>query len=343
MSRYTPLWLQQTPGGTGYAASLDRRLLGALWPTASMTGGLVTPGTAMSVNIAAGALAVPITSGSGFVSALCCWDAVENVALNAAPGAGLNRIDVIYAQVRGNDIDSGSNNDFFFGAIAGVAAATPSAPPIPNNAATVAQVYVPSQSATVAAGNITMVAPGPLGAGTATVPPPVSSGAALQSFTDSNGEVWVAKGGVNGGVWKKARDVVHAFYNRSTAGTVPTAAGITKFDQLELDPYGLYNTTSGLFTCPVPGVYRLTATVGAVATAAGQFLQIGIQPNGTIGKNGPTSWSSAASQALTSGCAINRGCLAGDTLNPWIAASASMAIAGSVAANYMQIDYLGTG
>ena len=150
MSRYTPLWLQQ---GT-YAASLDRRLIGALWPAAACSGLAVSPGTAMSVNIAAGSIAVPLTAGTG--SVLCVSDAVENVALNPAPGAGSNRIDVIYCQVRGNDIDSGSNNDFFFGVITGVAAASPSPSPVPNNSVALAQVYVPAQSASVTAGNITM-------------------------------------------------------------------------------------------------------------------------------------------------------------------------------------------
>lgn len=150
MSRYTPLWLQQG----SYAASVDRRLIAALWPAAAMNGGAVSPGTAMAVNIAPGYVAIPVQSGA--TTALCAWDAVESVALNPAPGAGLNRIDVIYAQARGNDIDSGSNNDFIFNVLTGTAAASPVAPsPLPNNSVAVAQVFVPAQSANVTAANIT--------------------------------------------------------------------------------------------------------------------------------------------------------------------------------------------
>jgi hypothetical protein len=128
--------------------------LAALWPAAAMNGGAVSPGTAMAVNIAPGYVAIPVQSGA--TTALCAWDAVESVALNPAPGAGLNRIDVIYAQARGNDIDSGSNNDFIFNVLTGTAAATPVAPsPLPANSVAVAQVFVPAQSANVTAANIT--------------------------------------------------------------------------------------------------------------------------------------------------------------------------------------------
>jgi len=49
------------------------------------------------------------------------------------------------------------------------------------------------------------------------LPPPVTSGSGIQTFIDVNGEQWVAKVGVYGGVWKRARDVMHAIAYRNAA------------------------------------------------------------------------------------------------------------------------------
>jgi hypothetical protein len=149
MTRYAPQWLQ----ASSYAAGVDRRLLGALWPIPAIAGCAVTPGTGMQVVVAPGQVAVPTPNNTG--TTLCTSDAPENVALIAAPASGNNRIDLIVCQARGNDLDGGVNNDFIFTAIAGVVAATPTVPAIPAGAVAVAQVYVGGGVSSVAAGNIT--------------------------------------------------------------------------------------------------------------------------------------------------------------------------------------------
>jgi hypothetical protein len=234
VSRYTPLWLQQG----SYAASVDRRLLSALWPAAAMNGGAVSPGTAMAVNIAPGYVAIPVQSAA--TTALCAWDAVESVALNPAPGAGLNRIDVIYAQARGNDIDSGSNNDFIFGVLTGTAAASPVAPsPLPNNSVAVAQVYVPAQSATVTQTNITLTTMGRLGG----------------SYHARMHRV---------GVWA------------SVAGTTPFGFDTATFP----DPANMWSSGSTGFVVPVRGIWQIISMLSVVATAAGQTMFNSIEQNG---------------------------------------------------------------
>src|SRR5262252_4546785 len=119
MTRYTPLWEQ----AGSYAAAVDRRLLGALWPAAAVTGCAVTVSSGMTVNVAAGQVSVPTANSTG--SVLCSSDAVEPVTLAAAPGAGTNRYDVVICQARGNDLDGGANNDFIFTTVTGTAAASP--------------------------------------------------------------------------------------------------------------------------------------------------------------------------------------------------------------------------
>jgi hypothetical protein len=156
MTRYTPLWLQ----AGDYPANSDRRLIGALWPVAAVTGMAVTPATAMTVNIAAGQAAIPAPNGTG--SVLCSSDAIEQVTLSAAPASGSNRYDLIVAQARGQDIDGGASNDWLFTAVQGSAAASPVAPAVPAGAVAVAQVYVAGASVTVTGANIADVRPGRL-------------------------------------------------------------------------------------------------------------------------------------------------------------------------------------
>jgi hypothetical protein len=157
MTRYTPLWEQQG----SYAASVDRHLISTLWPAAASSGCAVSaPGGAMSVNVAAGTVAVPSQNATG--STLCVSDAVEPVTIGAAPGAGLNRIDLVICQPRGNDLDGGANNDFIFTTVAGVPAASPAAPAAPAGSVALAQVYVGANVVAIAAGNITDARPGGL-------------------------------------------------------------------------------------------------------------------------------------------------------------------------------------
>ena len=143
MTRYAPLWQQ----AGSYAASLDRALIGALWPLGGGTGGVVSAvASTMQVSIAPGSVAVPLQAGQG--SALCRWDAAELVTLAAAPPSGQSRIDAVIAQVRDNALDSGGNNDFIFTSVTGTpAASNPAVPATPTNAYAVANVTVPGAAA----------------------------------------------------------------------------------------------------------------------------------------------------------------------------------------------------
>jgi hypothetical protein len=71
------------------------------------------------------------------------------------------------------------------------------------------------------------------------LPPPVTTGG-LQTFLDLYHECWVAKPGVYGGNWYKARDVLHANVFRAAAYTAPTAISAFGADTVQHDPYGLW-------------------------------------------------------------------------------------------------------
>jgi len=53
------------------------------------------------------------------------------------------------------------------------------------------------------------------------------------------------------------------------------------YDVKLYDTHNTYNTSTGLFTCPSPGYYRVTAALGADATAAARHFEIRIIQNGT--------------------------------------------------------------
>lgn len=168
MTRYTPLWLQSG----SYAGSVDRRLIGALWPSSASTGlAVAAAGAGMSLNVQPGSVAIPAANGTG--SVLCASDALETVTLEPAPPSGTNRIDLIICQARGTDLDGGPNNDFVFTYAKGAEAASPVAPAVPANAAALAQVAVAGGAASIVAANITDRRPGALAIPTGRILPPV--------------------------------------------------------------------------------------------------------------------------------------------------------------------------
>lgn len=267
-------WLQ----AGSYPASDDRRLIGALWPTPASTGCAVTAGgTNMTVNVAVGQVAVPTQNNTG--STLCSSTAVETVTVATAPGVGLNRIDLVVAQPRGTDLDGGANNDFIFTTVAGVAAASPVAPATPAGAVTLAQVYVGANVAVITNANVTDLRPFGLAVGGAlALPPALGAGAPFASFTDPSGEVWVAKGGVYGGAWKKARDVMFARAFRAAALSFAAATWTSiSMDTASTDPYGLLQ--GGSLVVPITGIWHVG---GAIYIPGTTRVIVGIYANGSL-------------------------------------------------------------
>jgi hypothetical protein len=140
----------------------------------------------MAVAVATGSLVAPTPNNSG--SCLCYWDAIETVTVGPAPGAGQSRLDWIVAQLRGNDLDGGANNDFIFVDVQGVVAATGSqvAPAVPAGALAIAQLLVPGNTVTIAGGNLTDTRPGNLSVpAPVPAPPPQASGQVTTVLTSA--------------------------------------------------------------------------------------------------------------------------------------------------------------
>jgi hypothetical protein len=163
MTRFQPNWLQ----AGSYAASQDRAVLGALWPSAACTGLIVSPVSGTTVQIAPGTAAVPSANGTGTV--LCHSDAVEQVILPAAGSTA--RTDLIVVDPRSVDLGGTAEEDFRFWYVQGVEGA--GVPSAPTGQLVLAQVNRPGGSATIAPVDIIDVRP----FGGLSVPaPPIKAG-----------------------------------------------------------------------------------------------------------------------------------------------------------------------
>jgi C1q domain len=299
VTRYQPLWLQ----AGSYAGSADRQLIAALWPTVATSGGAVSPVAGMQVQAAAGKVAVPVANPTGTV--LCAWDAPELVTLDPSPPSGTNRIDLVIVQARGNDLDGGVNNDFVVTFVKGAEASSPVAPAVPANAAVLAQVAVNGGAASIVAGSITDRRPGAL---------------SIAPYGGSHHAAMV---------------------QRTSAFTFPATAQtwvIIPCNTVTNDPEGLYNTTTGLYTCPVDGLYQAIYKV-SINGAASSFVNSAVYKNGaTVGalSNAQGSFSSTL---LSTGAAFVP-CVKGDTLALWGATSIASASARGVDTQ-ISIAYLG--
>jgi hypothetical protein len=178
--------------------------------------------------------------------------------------------------------------------------------------------------------------------------PPPSTSAVIESFIDGREEVWVARAGVDGGNWHRARDAIHYRGYRNAAFTFTAAGVVLPMDAITDDPYLLYNTATGQFTCPVPGRYHVS---GKLAASTGtnpsvNILSVNQVLNGafycfaggaTVGPNHPNSWHIPMVPGTIK-------CAAGDTLSITINRTTNAydcpGLPGAVQ-TYMTIDYVG--
>lgn len=157
MALLNPVFIQALP----YSAQITRGMNqvfhgeGVLGPT----GLKVTQraaGTNMSVDVAAGQVVIEGTDVTFQNPYLCQSTAVTNVILTAAPGTGLSRYDIIYAQVRDAAANAGPNNDWIITKATGTAASSnPAEPVIPATATPLARVLVAAGTAAVTNAMIT--------------------------------------------------------------------------------------------------------------------------------------------------------------------------------------------
>jgi len=150
---------------------------------------------------------------------------------------------------------------------------------MPNNVNVVVMIG-PSTPAAVQPGDMTSKAY--VDARTPNLPAVVTSGSTVQTYTDPTGEVWIAKNGVKGGNWYRARDVIRSRVYRNATWTANASSTLFVFDSMTKDDYTFYNLTSGIFTCPVAGWYHAMSQIGVQYSTASLAVgaAIVLQQNG---------------------------------------------------------------
>jgi hypothetical protein len=124
------------------------------------------------------------------------------------------------------------------------------------------------------------------------LPAPVTTGSTIQSFTDVLGDVWVAKNGVSGGAWARARAVLYCRCYRGAAYNTPAINATFVYDTAVDDVYGLFASPG--INLPIPGYWMAGATIEIVPTAVSDTCAFYLN----LGTNSLRSGSAAATSAL---------------------------------------------
>jgi hypothetical protein len=177
MTRWQPQYMQEGL----YSAQADRMMIGDVLGQQAVLLGTTgdfyctANGADMNVEVAPGRGTVigTLIQNEGLYY---IWsDAQEIVPVAPGDGSGLERYDLVVAQIRNDYIDLSGNNDFVFTTQQGTAApvGTATAPPLGSNQLALATVYIDGAAVTITNANITDGRP-PFytpGSGTGTGPP----------------------------------------------------------------------------------------------------------------------------------------------------------------------------
>jgi hypothetical protein len=342
-----PNWLQ----ALSYSANIDRYLIDAAWGQSGVLAGLAVSqraaGANMSVDVAAGQAVVAGTDAANQASYLVRLLAAYNVPVAAAPPAGQTRIDLIVAAVNDPAATGTGTAGWGFSDVQGVpASSNPDVPATPASSVVLAQVTVAAGTASITGALITDRRTILARLNRAF---PAVTGAGVNTYVDPFGDTWVAKAGVRGGAWLRPDDVLHArvFQNGAFASSASPPSQIV-YDTVAFgsDPYGLYSTGTGQFTCPLAGVYAVTAKLALTATAAGQWAgMLAVTKRAGVLSQQVDGGYMQVSTAITIHALVHTVFLvaANDTLQAYLDNSTVLnGVPGAVTC-WANFDYLGTG
>jgi hypothetical protein len=139
-----------------------------------------------------------------------------------------------------------------------------------------------------------------------------------------------------------ASETVAARYGTSAGPTVNTSSPIITYGTKSYDTHGAMSGNT--FTVPVAGVYRISvsAYANSVAwTSAGLFLTEAVQNGSLVGSIGLHRTSAAVTTGIGAYGSIATRCVAGDTLQIRVYASATTTLSANVNDNFVCIEKVG--
>ena len=291
-----PAYLQ----GSSHPAAVFRQALTAIlgYPQpgtlTSVNGGVVNAGDLKVAQHPAPAMNVDIAGGVAVVPQTQAANGGVYFGLNdatvtltiSASSPSNPRIDLVCATVD-DAAFSGATNDWKLQVITGVASGSPTVPAMPAASIPLAKVSVAANAATIVNANITDLR--------TFAPTPATMASTLK-------------------------------VGRTTAFTVAASQGVIAYDTVLWDSASAYSTSTGKYTCPTAGKYLVTATLGVVPTASGEWVLMQLFQNSS---GGATSYAQSSTNAanLTLGVTDTLSCAAGDTL--WAQSQASTALPGN--------------
>jgi len=176
------------------------------------------------------------------------------------------------------------------------------------------------------------------------LPMPLGAGAAFTSFTDSLGDIWVAKGGVNGGAFRRARDVLNARVFRNTAFNATTTGTQLPFDGTTKDAYGLWTSTA-VATIPVAGLYQISGQIIIAGMAAGSWgsTSYNAGPGSSVVQQAIVQYPGGTGGQVPLSFSNNIQCALNDEITFAVSANGTYPVSVGTTLTFVCIRYLGTG
>ncbi len=168
-------------------------------------------------------------------------------------------------------------------------------------------------------------------------------------FQDTGSTLTLAGGGMNAVIERlsgpsviAATESVNASYTTTTGTTVNTGNPVIPFPIRSFDSHNSYNTSTGVYTAPVSGKYRVSATLTAtVNLSSAQQFSVGFLKNGTffrvvgnnVGAGGSASRSPSGSTLID--------LLAGETVSVYGYSDVSTTLNTSAGFSHFSIERVG--
>jgi hypothetical protein len=175
------------------------------------------------------------------------------------------------------------------------------------------------------------------------LPAPLAAGAPRAFHTDPLGDLWVAKGDIAAGAWKRARDVLFGRTYFNATNNCATTNSPFGFNAVDRDSYDLFTASGpGCATLPVGGMWQINSMITVTSTAAAwtnhtHTWNLGATPD----KRKQVHMNVAGT--LTNDLSGTRIIPANTPVQIYFYGSTAMALVANGQQCYFEVAYLGTG